>query len=192
MNKLICVVGMTGAGKTTIADRFAEKGFTYLRFGQITLDIIQKKGLEVNETNEKKIREGLRKEHGMGAFAVMNIAKIDKLLIDSDVVVDGLYSWSEYKILKDKYGNQMYVLAIYTSPTLRYKRLTERANQKEDIEKRFRATTQEASKKRDYAEIENIEKGGPIVMADFTIKNLGTIKELYNKTDKLMKDLNAD
>lgn len=189
MYKLICVVGMTGAGKTTVADKLTEKGFAYLRFGQITLDIVRKKGLEVNQTNEKKIREDLRKEHGMGAFAVMNISKIDKLLIDSDVVVDGLYSWSEYKILKDKYEDQMYVVAVYASPVLRYKRLAERVNKKEDTKKRFRVTTLEDSKKRDYAEIENIEKGGPIAMADFTIKNLGTLEELYEKIDNLIKDL---
>ena len=40
------------------------------------------------------------------------------------------------------------------------------------------------AKARDFAEIENIEKGGPIVMADFTIVNTGTIEELKEKLKK--------
>ena len=189
MNKLICLVGMTGSGKSTIADRLTEKGFAFLRFGQITLDLVKERGLEVNEANERQIREELREKHGMGAFATMNINKIDKFLMSSNVVVDGLYSWSSYKMLKEKYGDSMYVVAAYAPPVLRYQRLMKRVNPKEDVKQRFRSTSPEDSKKRDYAVIENIEKGGPIAMADFTIKNLGSLEELYEKTDKLIEKL---
>lgn len=191
-NQLICIVGMTGAGKSTVADRLAESGFAYLRFGQITLDIIKEKGLEINEDNERKIREDLRKEHGMGAFAILNIPKIYKMLKNSNVVVDGLYSWSEYKILKKEYGNRMFVVAIYASPELRYERLKQRLLKKEDKEGKFRPVTREKAQSRDYAEIENIEKGGPIAMADFLITNLGTIEELNDKVDQFIKELDEN
>jgi dephospho-CoA kinase len=35
----------------------------------------------------------------------------------------------------------------------------------------MRPLTPDEAKKRDYSEIENIEKGGPIAMADYTIIN---------------------
>ena len=108
MKKIICVVGMAGAGKSLVADELVKQGFEYLRFGQITLDEVKARGLEPNEENERKIREEFRKKHGMGAFATLNIPKIDELLKKSDVVVDGLYSWSEYKIC-----------LLYTSPSPR-------------------------------------------------------------------------
>ncbi len=47
-NKIICVVGMAGAGKSLVSDEIVRQGFKYLRFGQITLDKIKEKGLEVN------------------------------------------------------------------------------------------------------------------------------------------------
>jgi len=183
---------MTGAGKSTVADKLAESGFAYLRFGQITLDIVKEKGLEINEDNEKKIRENLRKEYGMGAFAILNTPKINKMLENSSVVVDGLYSWSEYKILKKEYGNIMFVVAIYASPELRYSRLEQRLLKEEDVASRFRPFTREKAQERDYAEIENIEKGGPIAMADFLITNLGTVEELNDKINQLMKELNEN
>ena len=185
-NKIIFIVGMTGSGKSIVSDELVKQDFSYLRFGQIVLDKIKEDGLEVNEKNERKIREGFREKHGMGAFAVLNIPKFDELLKNSDVVGDGLYSWSEYKILREKYGRAMYVIAVYVPPKLRYERLKNR-NIENDKSQRFRSLTEEEAKTRDYAEIENIEKGGPIAMADFTIVNTGTIDELKEKVKDILK-----
>jgi len=190
-NKVVCIVGMPGAGKSEVSDEFVKNGFSYLRFGQITLDKIKEMGLEANEKNEKKIREDLRKEYGMGAFATLNIPKIDTLLKKSNVVVDGLYSWSEYKILKEKYGDSMCVVAVYAPPKLRYERLKNRTTEN-DEKQRFRPLTEKEAKARDFAEIENIEKGGPIVMADFTILNTGTIEELKEKTKNVLLSITKD
>lgn len=187
-NKIICVVGMAGAGKSLVSDEIVRQGFKYLRFGQITLDKIKEKGLEATEENERKIRESLRKEYGMAAFAILNIPKIDKFLKDSSVVVDGLYSWSEYKVLKEKYEDLMRVVAVFTPPKLRYERLQGRT-MNEDVKQRFRAFTKEEAESRDYAEIENLEKGGPIAMADFTLVNTGTIKELKTGVKDILKKL---
>jgi dephospho-CoA kinase len=174
--KLICIVGMAGAGKSIISDELVKQGFAFLRFGQITLDKLKEDGLEPGEANERKIREGFRKEYGMGAYALLNIPKIDKLMENSNVVGDGLYSWSEYKILKEKYGDLMYVIAVYAPPKMRYERLGQRKVEN-DPKMRFRSFTKEEAESRDYAEIENSEKGGPIAMADFTIVNTGTEEE---------------
>jgi dephospho-CoA kinase len=187
-NKIICIVGMPGAGKSMVSDELVKRGFSYLRFGQITLDKVKEESLEVNEVNEKKVREAIRKEYGMGAFATLNIPKIEELLKKSNVVIDGLYSWSEYKILKNKYGDLMYVIAVYAPPKLRYERLGGRAVAN-DEKQRFRSFTKEEAKARDYAEIENLEKGGPIAMADFTIVNTGTIDELKEKINEILKQI---
>lgn len=187
-NKVICIVGMAGSGKSIASDELVKKGFAYLRFGQITLDKIKEQGLETNEANEKMVREGFRKEHGMGAYAVLNIPKLDALLKNSNVVVDGLYSWSEYKILKEKYGDFLYVVAVYAPPKVRYERLKDRAV-KGDSQKRFRNLDEETAKARDYAEIENVEKGGPVAMADFTILNTGTIEGLKEKIGEILKEI---
>lgn len=185
MNKIIFIVGMAGAGKSLVSDELARQGFGFVRFGQIVLDKIKEDGLEVNEANEKKIREGLRKEYGMAAMALLNISKFDELLEKSNVVGDGLYSWSEYKVLKEKYGESMHVIAVYASPEMRYERLENRAVEN-DEKQRFRSFTKKEAKDRDYAEIENLEKGGPIAMADFTIINTGTVEDLKQRVKEIL------
>ena len=84
--KIVFIVGMAGSGKSIISDELVKEGFSYVRFGQIVIDEIKKRGLEVNETNEKTVREELRREHGMGAMAKLNMSLQGKsiLIVDDD------------------------------------------------------------------------------------------------------------
>ncbi len=178
--KVVAIVGMAGAGKSEVARVFEENGFARVRFGDVTDEEIRKRSLELNEENERYIRELLRKEHGMSAYAKLNLPRIDSALEHSDVVIDGLYSWEEYTFLKAYYGEDFWVVAVWASPRTRYRRLTTR------LERRL--TTEEASK-RDRAEIENINKGGPIAMADFTIINESSLEDLRQETERIIARL---
>ncbi len=191
MNKLVCIVGMCGAGKSVLADALVEKGFEFIRFGQITLDEVKRRGEEPSEALEKEIREGFRAEHGMAAFAILNMPKFDAELEKGNVVGDGLYSWSEYKVLREKYGENMIVVAIATPPELRYQRLEARVSGADDPDLRNRKFSRDEAKARDKAEIENIEKGGPIAMADYYIVNDGTLEEYQTKIAEFIAKIEA-
>lgn len=192
MSKLVCIVGMTGAGKSVVADFLVKRGYGFVRFGQITLDIVKERGLAPTEENERPIREAVRKEHGPGAYAILNIPKFDALLKSGNVVGDGLYSWSEYKILKEKYGSKFVVIAVYAPPEVRYERLASRTLAVTDTALRHRPATPDAAKARDYAEIEKIEKGGPIAMADFTFVNIGTVSELLSAIEGVLSEIEKE
>ncbi len=178
--KVVSIVGMAGAGKSEVARLFEENGFIRIRFGDVTDEEVRKRGLELNEENERFIREHLRKEYGMAAYARMNLARIDLARKQSAVVIDGLYSWEEYTFLKIHYGEDFYVVAVWASPKTRYARLTDRSNR--------RLTLEEATN-RDRAEVENINKGGPIAMADFTIINESSLKELKKEVKGVISKL---
>jgi len=190
-NKVIALVGMAGSGKTEVAEQFKKLGWGYVRLGQITLDEVKNRDLEPGEKSERAIREEFRREHGMAAFAILNFPKIGAALEQDNVIIDGLYSWSEYKEFKNKYGNFCTVIAVYAAPKTRYNRLENRAaNHGDDPKMVFRSFSPDEAKARDYAEIENIEKGGPIAMADFTIVNEGTLDELSEQTQKIISKIN--
>lgn len=185
MNKFVAVVGMCGSGKSVVADEFVKRGYYFFRFGQITLDIIKKQGLEPNEEIQKKVREDIRKHYGMGGFALLNLPIIEELLQRGNVVGDGLYSWSEYKILKEKFPD-LKIITVYAPPELRWERLSRRIPDSKDTNLRNHHFTLEEAKSRDIAEIENIEKGGPIAMADFLINNTSTIDDLRKKANQII------
>jgi dephospho-CoA kinase len=178
--KVVAIVGMAGSGKTEVARAFEQHDFTRVRFGDITDEEVQKSGLVLNEDNERHIRESLRKEHGMGAYAKLNLPRIDAALNKSNVVVDGLYSWEEYTFLKDRYGADFSVIAVWASPETRYARLNSRAE---------RPLTPAEAAGRDRTEIENTNKGGPIAMADYTIINASSLSALEEQASKILTRL---
>jgi len=178
--KVVSIVGMSGAGKSEVAGIFEEGGFARVRFGDVTDEEIKKRGLELNEKNERYIRELLRNEYGMAAYAQLNLPRIDSALTGTDVVIDGLYSWEEYLFLKDYYRGDFYVVAVYTSPRTRYTRLAERLN---------RGLTPDEAASRDRAEVENINKGGPIAMADYTIINESSLEDLEKDVRRIISSL---
>jgi dephospho-CoA kinase len=175
--KVIAVVGMTGSGKSEVARMFRDIGFATVRFGDITDEELKKQGLPLTEENERPVREAFRKKQGMAAYAILNLPRIDAALKTSNVVVDGLYSWEEYIHLKEYYGDSLVIVAVYSSPKMRYKRLGSR---------KVRPMTPEEAKSRDHAEIENMNKGGPIVMADYTVINDYPYDELKRQVEEII------
>jgi dephospho-CoA kinase len=178
--KVVSVVGMAGAGKSEVARVFASSGFFRVRFGDVTDEELKRRGLELNETNERRIRELLRQQHGMAAYAKLNLPRIDSARKHSHVVLDGLYSWEEYLFFRDCYGDDFYTVAVWASPRTRYERLSCRAQ---------RGLTIAEAMSRDRSEIEKLNKGGPIAMADFTVINESTIAELQKETERIISQL---
>jgi dephospho-CoA kinase len=178
--KVVSIVGMTGAGKSEVSRVFEQKGFTRIRFGDLTDEEMKKRELEPNEENERLVRELLRKENGLAVYAKLNQPKIEQALEYSDVVIDGLYSWQEYTYLKARYGENLYLVAVWSSPKTRYARLSNRSS---------RRLTAEEAISRDRAEIENTQKGGPIAMADFTIINESSLEDLRKEAERIIATL---
>jgi dephospho-CoA kinase len=178
--KLVSIVGMTGAGKSEVSRVFEENGFIRIRFGDLTDEEMKKRGLEPSEESERQVRESLRKEHGMAAYAELNLPRIKEALKTSDVVIDGLYSWEEYIYLKEGYGEDLCLVAVWSSPETRYARLGKRSS---------RRLNSEEAVSRDRAELENSNKGGPIAMADFTIINESSLEELQREAKKIISEL---
>ena len=169
MNKIIAIIGMCGSGKSEAVKFFVASGYKRVYFGEVVMNEMKRLGLEVNEANERATRENLRKEFGMGAMAVKSLPIIEEFMKHSNVVIESLYSWEEFKILKDKFGEAFKLITIYTTKELRYERLLKRP---------FRPLTNEESKSRDLSEIEKLDKGGPIAYTDYLIMNDGSLDEM--------------
>ncbi len=183
---IIAIVGMAGSGKSEAVNYLQKKyNFPKVYFGEATFDRLKKEGLELNYANEKNIREKIRQEMGMGAYAILAMPKIDSIFEKSGMVlVESLYSWDEYKVLKNKYSDKFKVIAIFASPEIRFARLKSRLKERpiDDID---------TFNRRDLTEIEGTDKGGPIARADHMIINHGTLEELHAELDSAIAEINA-
>jgi dephospho-CoA kinase len=168
---------MCGSGKSIVTNCFKAKGWQAIRFGEITIRELRRRNLRADEPNERAVREELRKSHGQDAYARMLLSEIEVALGRGPTVIDGLYSWAEYKFIRQNIENPIYVVAVFTPRSLRYERLARRAE---------RPLSAQEAEARDVAEIENIEKGGPIAMADWVIVNDGAEEDVLSKVDRLL------
>lgn len=175
--KIVAFVGLAGGGKSTVVDYLTEKGYPKVYFGGIVLEEVKKRGLELTQENEQPIREELREKEGKDFVAKRIIAQIHNLIAAGQhrIVADGLYSWTEYKALKHEFPGELSVIAVVAPKHLRKSRMALRP---------VRPLTSEQVDQRDWAEIENIEKGGPIAIADHYIINDGSLEHLYEQLDK--------
>jgi dephospho-CoA kinase len=176
--KIIAFVGMPGSGKSTAVDYLSDKGYPKVYFGGVILSAMKEAGIEWTEANEKQYREEIREREGKD-FVVKRIIKELHDLIDAGqhrIVADGLYTWTEYKMLKREFPGELVVAAVVAPKRLRHHRLTLRP---------VRPLTNEEANLRDWAEIENLEKGGPIAIADYFLHNDGDVASLHKAVDAL-------
>lgn len=179
--RALALVGMPGAGKSVCAEHLARRGYFTLRFGGLVVDEVRRRGWVVNAQNERIAREELRQRHGMAAMARLSLPALQAALVTrQSIIIDGLYSFSEYKLLEAELGAPLLLLAIAAARQLRYGRLAQRA---------IRPLTAAEAHERDCLEIETLEKGGPIAIADHTLLNEGSPAQLLRQLDGLLDKL---
>ena len=182
--KIVAVVGMSGSGKSTAIEYLTARGIPKVYFGGVIYKAMEEAGIPRTEDgeSEKKFREEIRQKEGKD-FVVLRAIQEAKNLIAAGqkrIVLDGVYSWTEYKILRKEWPTEMTVVAITVPKALRRKRLAERPDRPFDAQ---------AAAERDRSEIENLEKGGPIAIADYYVDNSGTIPEFHENFAKVMREI---
>ena len=179
--RALALVGMPGAGKTICAQHLAARGYWTLRFGGLVVEEVRRRGWAVNPENERVVREDMRARHGMAAMAALSLPQLREAVAGGrNIVIDGLYSFSEYQLLRAELNAPLLLLAVVAPRHLRYQRLASRPH---------RPLTPDEALQRDTREITRLEKGGPIAMADFTLLNDGTAEEFLCNLDELLKEL---
>ena len=180
---VIAITGMPGSGKSLLANFFCQQhSLSVIQGGQLIIDAMVAQGIDITPENERKFREDIRAEKGKAILAEMALPSInDALLASKHIVIDSLYSLSEYKTLRSTLGPNLIVIAVVAPKQMRYKRLKTRHE---------RPLTPSEAEDRDFAEVERIEKGGPIALADYTVVNDGEPSKMFAQATRILDDLN--
>lgn len=180
--KIIAVVGMSGSGKSVAVDYLTEKGTPKVYFGGMIYKEMDRRGIERTPESEKEFREEIREKEGKD-WVVRQVIKEVYDLVEAGqkrIVLDGVYSWTEYKTLKKEFPGVLTFVAVVVDKKLRHKRVGERPERPFNT-----AEIQE----RDRSEIENLEKGGPIAMADYYILNNSSVADMHQRFAEILKEI---
>jgi len=166
---ILCLTGMPGSGKTTVAQEIEKMGFYYISLGDIVREQTTIRGLALDDVNLGSVMIALRKEYGPQAVAKLSLKVFPKGR--ELIVVDGIRSNYEVEVYRSICKTRL--LAIHASPKRRF----------EFLESRNRDDTPSSRADfdlRDRRELD-IGVGNAIAMADGIISNNSSIRNLIRK-----------
>jgi dephospho-CoA kinase len=121
---IVCLTGMPGAGKSTVASFLKEKGFAMVTMGDAVREEAKRQGMESTDANLGKLMLKIRQDLGRGAVAHLVLRKLERDGSSGNVVVDGIRSIPEVEVLKQV--GHVKLLAIHASQDTRFKHLVDR------------------------------------------------------------------
>lgn len=181
--QIVAFVGLSGTGKSTAVDYLTEKEIPKVYFGGIFYEAMKEAGLTPGDWEKENVfRKEIREREGNDFIVKRVITQIKNLAAAGQhrIIADGLYSWTEYKALKHEFPGELTVIAIIAPKHLRNHRLANRPE---------RPLTAQEVNERDWHEIEDIEKGGPIAIADYHVVNDKDPENLYSQVDDILEEI---
>ena len=174
---LVCLTGMPGAGKSTIAEGLKSKGYEIINLGNAVRNEAKKRNLEASRENLGKLMLELREKNGSGAIAELVKSEIESSSANV-LLIDGVRSNDEIQVLK-KFGN-VKLLAIHASTDTRFSFLQKRGRSDDP-------QTKEHFDERDNREM-GVGISNSIALSDYAISNIGLTKnELIKKSYEIIQ-----
>ncbi len=177
---IVCLTGMPGSGKTTIATGLKSKGYEVINMGDAVRTEAQRRNLEPTSQNLGKLMLELREKNGSGAIAELIQSQITNSHSDV-IIIDGVRSNSEIDVFR-KIAT-VKILSIHGSTDKRFKFLQDRGRSDDP-------KTRDIFDKRDTREI-GVGISTSIALADETISNNNLTKEeLIETTYEIIQSWN--
>jgi dephospho-CoA kinase len=121
---IVCLTGMPGAGKSTVASFLKEKGFAGVIMGDAVREEAKIQGLEPTDANLGRLMLKLREDLGQGAVAHLIVKKLERDGSKGNIVIDGIRSIPEVEVLRSV--GLVRLLAIHASQDTRFRHLKDR------------------------------------------------------------------
>lgn len=175
---VICLTGMPGAGKSTVARFLQEFGFHSITMGDVIREKAIENNLPLDDYNLGELMKNFRKTHGNDIVAKLTVEKITNLENSEFIVVDGIRSYDEFIVLKSI--GHVKLLSIHASPDIRYNHIRQR-------DRSDTPSNHENFLQRDEREM-SVGISRAIALADESISNNNiTVNELKEHVESIVK-----
>ena len=180
---LIITTGMPGSGKEEVLKVLMRTGLPIVRMGDVVRDHAKTNGIDTGDSGIGGYANDQRDEHGADVWAQRSLEIVNQISgsKDEDVVIDGSRSLHEIEHFKN--NSDVKVIAVHSSPSVRFGRL--KGRKRDDAPK-----TLEEFNARDNREL-SWGIGNVIATADFLIVNEGSLNEFKGQVREVVGKLLA-
>jgi dephospho-CoA kinase len=181
MKIIIALVGQIASGKEAVKKYISIKYSTKdCKFSDPLRDVVRRLDIPESRENLQKLSTTLRANFGEDLLAKVIASDASKLASEI-VVIDGVRRMADIKYLNEL--PTFYLIRVDADEKIRYERMKARNENVGDKDKTFEQFLADQNNE--------AEKGIPEVMdfAGISIKNNGTLEELYAETDKVLKNI---
>lgn len=179
---IIGITGSFGAGKGAVVDYLVkEKGFADFSARSFITKEIKHRDLPVNRDTMAIVANDLRQKHEP-TYIIESLYKEAKEK-GGDAVIESLRAVAEVRLIKRLGG---LVLGIDARPELRYERAVARGSETDQVP--FEEWLQQEVRESNPDDPTKQDIFGALRESDVVIENTGSLEELYEKVDRMLKE----
>jgi dephospho-CoA kinase len=174
---LIVIAGMPGAGKEEFVSVALTRGYQVVRMGDVVREFAAMSAVGASDRGVGGFANEERQKHGYDIWAKRCVDRVK----GEKAIIDGSRGVMELKVYQERFGRDIRLIAIHSSPSTRYPRLVRRARQDapRDVAE-FNA--------RDDREL-SWGLGSLIALADVMIVNEGTLEGFKSSCAKVLDSI---
>ncbi len=178
---IIGLTGTIGAGKGTIVAHLKEKGFMHYSASEFLARVAHGRALEAT----REVRRDIGNEYrAMGPTALLEAVLLDANPSKEDLVIESLHTLAEVEYVRHMGGR---IIAVDAPLEARYERIKKRASDTDRVTFEAFAAEQERQMASDNPDENNLARA--IEAADFRLRNDGSVEELEQAVDAILKKL---
>lgn len=180
---VIGITGTNGAGKGTVVEYLVkEKGFVHFSVSSYLTQVLKDKNKEINRDNMREIANKIREK--FGAEYVVKILFNKAIKSQKNAVIESIRNIKEAEFIKKNKG---FLFAVDAPTRIRYQRIKFRSSEKDNVN--YKEFLEQERKEMENKNPNHQNLKACVKIADYQFKNDGTIKELYEKIKKAIKDI---
>jgi dephospho-CoA kinase len=181
---VIGITGTLGAGKGTVVEYLLkEKGFNHFSVRQYLLEEIQKRRLPENRDSMVIVANEMRRLNSPSY--ITDQLYIQALKSNKNAVIESIRTPGEIDSLRRK--GKFFLFAVDADPKTRFERITKRNSETDQIDFDTFINNEQREMTSNDPNSQNLQKCRE--MADLVIWNDGSINELYEKVEKVLREI---
>lgn len=187
LRKIMIIIGITGtlgAGKGTIVEYLVkEKGFVHFSVRNYLSDVIKERGIEVNRDTMVVTANDLRSKNGPG-FIIEELYR-KAAASRQNCIIESIRTPGEIeKLRKEK---NFFLLAVDADIRIRYDRIKMRGSETDNVS--FETFRQNEIREMHSDDPNKQNLSECIRQADFVLRNDGSMEQLKQKTEEILKNI---